>query len=152
MMLPYLSFENAVSLLGILLSLTAIVFTALTILRNTKVHRAQFWLDLRARFSAFDDVHQKLRPGGAWSGDGSGPVETEEWIRLEAYMGLFEHCNIMLNDGLIDEKTFEKIYAYRLRNIVKNRTIVDAKLKNEDRRKYWEEFAALLDRFGIEFR
>lgn len=151
-MLLAISFENAISLVGISLSLTAIIFTAFTISRNTKVHRAQFWLDLRERFSAFDDVHLKLRPGGAWSSVGSGPVETEEWIRVEAYMGLFEHCNIMLNDGLIDEKTFGKIYAYRLRNIVRNRIIVDSKLSNEERKKYWEEFAAMLDRFGIEFR
>ena len=143
------TFENAISLLGILLSITAILFTAYTVSRNTKVSRAQFWLNLRDRFSAFDDVHLKLRPGGAWSTNGKGPEKTEDWIRVEAYMGLFEHCNIMLNEGLIDEKTFGKIYAYRLKNIIGNPDIADAKLRHTERRKYWKDFIALLDRFKI---
>lgn len=151
MILPAITFENAISLVGILLSITAIFFTAYTISRNTRVNRAQFWMDLRERFSAFDDIHLKLRPGGEWFSNGKGPSKTEEWVRVEAYMGLFEHCNIMLNEGLIDEKTFGKIYAYRLKNIVSNIIIANAKLRNEEIRKSWKDFIELLQRFGIDY-
>jgi hypothetical protein len=45
-------------------------------------------------------------------------------------MGLFEHCEIMLSQHLIDEKTFRDIHAYRLRNVA-NESIRTEKLIHE---------------------
>jgi hypothetical protein len=42
---------------------------------------------------------------------------------LIAYMDLFEHCEYMLEDKLLDEKTFKKIYAYRLNLLLKNNRV-----------------------------
>lgn len=150
MTLLAITIENAISITGLLLSVTAILFTAFTIQKNNKVNTANFWLDLRQRFSEFDEVHLKLRPGGDWRKNNSGPENTQDWVKLEAYMGLFEHCNIMLNDGLIDEKTFENIYAYRLRNIVANEAITNAKLKSQNK-KHWVDFIDLLEKFEITY-
>jgi len=50
---------------------------------------------------------------------------------------------------LLDQRTFQEIYAYRLKNIVANAEIVHAKLVIEGA--YWERFKALLRRMNIVF-
>ena len=67
---------------------------------------------------------------------------------VEAYMGLFEHCEIMLEQGLIDDRTFREIYLYRLRNIVANDIIRQQKLI--DRASGWPRFLALLKRVNVD--
>jgi hypothetical protein len=98
-------------------------------------------------FSQHDAVHLKLRPGGEWTVFGSGPTTGEEWAKVEDYMGLFEHCELMLRGKLIDRKTFEAIFSYRLHNLLANRRIVDAKLHNEG--ESWTLFLSLLKRLKI---
>jgi len=61
-------------------------------------------------------------------------------------MGLFEHCNIMIDDGLIDLKTFKDIYGYRVNNILKNNIIKTAKLERE--KDSWENFIQLCHKLG----
>jgi len=64
-------------------------------------------------------------------------------------MGLFEHCEIMLEKGLIDERTFREIYGYRLVNLVKNDWIRMEKLCKLSGG--WKRLIALLGRMGVEF-
>jgi hypothetical protein len=66
---------------------------------------------------------------------------------VEAYMGFFEHSELMLRDGLIDPATFRKIYRYRVANLLANPFIVQAKLI--DNREGWADFLSLVDRFGL---
>lgn len=84
-------------------------------------------------FFKHDVVHRRLRPRGVWT-DGSGPATPEEWAEVEPYMGLFEHCEVMLQQRLIDEKTFRETYAYRLNNLVANDTIRTEKLVRRARK------------------
>lgn len=136
---------------GLILALISLIYLAIQTARNTKISRATFWLDLRERFAAYDDVHLKLRPGGEWTLPNAGPKTAAEWMRVEAYMGLFEHCNIMLTDKLIDINTFHKVYRYRLHNIVSNETIKNAKLKDPALNQNWVEFIQLLNRCYIKY-
>jgi len=73
-----------------------------------------------------------------------------EWAQVEAYMGLFEHCEKMLEKHLIDERQFREIYKYRLNNLVANDTIRVKKLI--ERVEGWKSFLALLKRMGIELK
>jgi hypothetical protein len=73
--------------------------------------------------------------------------DPEAWSKVEAYMGLFEHCESMLRNELIDLATFKEIYRYRLLNIMSNRKIVIAKLGCH--RDDWQGFVCLLKRVGI---
>ncbi len=114
-----------------------------------KTTRARFWLDLRDRFSRFDEVHLKLRTLGTWTG-GAGPETAEEWTQVEAYMALFEHCELMLRDGLLDEPTFRKIYRYRVENLLANRRIVQTTLIEFG--DSWTDFLNLVERFGLSDR
>ncbi|MEK6300807.1 MAG: hypothetical protein AABO41_08810 [Acidobacteriota bacterium] len=99
-------------------------------------------------FSAHDDVHLRLRPGGEWHSTGKGPSTPREWAALEDYMGLFEHCEILIEKKLIDLETFRALFSYRLGNIIVNPIIVNVKLVRE--KKGWKHFIRLLDRLDIQ--
>ena len=89
-------------------------------------NQAQLWLELRKMFGEHNHIHLKLRPGGEWAT--SGPRNDAEWQMVESYMGLFEHCQVLMEKRLIDKDTFRKIYRYRLINIVSNDIIREEKL------------------------
>ena len=134
------SLKDLVQIFGITIAAVSLLITAYNTLRTKRVTTAEFWLDLRDRFAKFDDIHEALRPSGVWGrepeeGEQGCPSSIREWRRLEAYMGLMEHCSIMLKQRLIDWRTFKAIYSYRIRNIAANPYIVQAKLI--DMAEYW---------------
>jgi flagellar biosynthesis/type III secretory pathway M-ring protein FliF/YscJ len=69
-----------------------------------KVTQAAFWLELRKMFAEHNDVHFNLRPGGSWYQSDTSP-SSSDLPKVEAYMGLFEHCQRMIDDGLLDLAT-----------------------------------------------
>src|SRR6185295_20399331 len=107
---------------------------------------------LRSQFIRHDPVHRHLRPGGKWSRqpftpstvEGPGPESVEDWADVEAYMGLFEHCETLFRAGLIDSATFSAIYRYRMINIYANQRVRVEKLERNARG--WKRFLALMDR------
>jgi hypothetical protein len=126
----------------------SLLSAALSFQLAARTNRAKFWLDLRSAFAKHEDVHLALRPGGKWA-DGCGPSAVDEFASIEAYMGLFEHCEIMLEQRLLDEKTFREIYLYRLNNLVANRWIREQKLCR--RAAGWKRFIELLNRMGVTY-
>lgn len=109
--------------------------------QNAKAQRAAFWLDLRRMFASHDKVHRKLRSRGEWTTPGKEdePARgSDDEADLIAYMGLFEHCEYMLEDGLIDEVTFKKTYAYRLNALLRNDRVKE-KLAKYDSRGHFEQ-------------
>jgi len=123
----------------------ALVYAAVQVHLNTRVSRAQFWLELRKMFADHKEVHLILR-NGKWPNDDDAVITGEEWAKLEAYMGLLEHCEMMLRQKLIDWTTFNLIYGYRLDRILENELIVREKLF--ERRYGWKEFIKLVGRMG----
>jgi hypothetical protein len=135
---------NASTILGVIVGGLALVYSAIQLRISSRVSQAQFWLDLREMFAdKHQEIHLKLR-NGLWSNDDARFPSEPEWASLEAYMGLFEHCEKMLEQGLLDAPTFESIYGYRLERIVENPLIVREKLVG--RRWGWRDFIHLLER------
>jgi len=139
---------NIATIAGIPIAALVLIYTAYQVHQSTKISRGQFWLELEKMFAQHDEVHIKLRPGGEWTTHDAGPKTVEDWAQVEDYMGLFEHCELMLRKGLLDWETFALIFSYRLHNIVANRVIVDAKLRRE--RQSWQAFIRLLRQLKIE--
>jgi hypothetical protein len=146
--LDFADWANVATIAGIPIAALVLIYTAYQVYLNTNISRGQFWLELEKMFSIHDEVHIKLRPGGEWAIKDSGPETVQDWAKVEDYMGLFEHCELMLRRRLIDWETFKLIFSYRIYNIVSNKIIVDAKLRRE--RKSWQAFIRLLDRLKIE--
>jgi len=140
--------KDVAAILGIVVAAGSLASAALNLMLTVRTNRAKFWLELRSAFAKHDDVHRKLRPGGEWATN-AGPRSTEEYAQIEAYMGLFEHCEIMLSQNLIDEGTFREIYRYRLENLKSNDWVRLEKLCR--RADGWQRFIALLKRMNIEY-
>jgi len=139
--------KDLATIIGILVGALSLVFTALNTRRTARANRAKFWLDLRTSFAKHDEIHRKLHPRGDWK---NPRVPTsEEQFQVEAYMGLFEHCEIMLAQGLIDKKTFRDVYRYRLVNLVENDWVRVEKLCNIP--DGWKRLIALLARMDVPY-
>jgi hypothetical protein len=108
---------------------------------NAKTAKAQFWIMLREVFASYDDIHDNFRPEGNWFRAADLPKEPGDKGRTELYMGLFEYCDRLLEEELIDMEAFEAPYAYRLKNILENPWVIQAKLI--DHRHGWRGFINL---------
>jgi hypothetical protein len=133
---------DGLGIVAILLTAVGLVYAGLQLRDAKKSTRGQFLLALDERFDKHAYVHQRLRPGGDWGSDyNHGPASTEEWVATEMYMGLFERIDLLARDGLLSLKAIDALYGYRLCNIVRNRTIVEAKLV--DHPDGWKDFLHL---------
>lgn len=147
-MLNITDIKDVATIVGVMVGAASLVFAALSTRRTALTSRAKFWLDLRSSFARHDEIHHKLHPRGEWKNP-RAPT-TEEQFQVEAYMGLFEHCEIMLDQGLIDERTFREIYRYRLLNLVANDWVRVEKLCNIPGG--WKRLIALLERVDVPYR
>lgn len=151
------------AVLGIIVAALALIGSWRANKANARAERARFWLDLRTMFASHYEVHKKLRPGGDWrkKGNEDQPARgSDDEADLIAYMGLFEHCEYMLEDKLLDERTFKKIYAYRLDLLLKNNSVkrrlarYDTQGRFEELRRWpgeeggWDALQKLLKRFN----
>lgn len=141
--------------IGLLLTGFGLVGTAIALYQTRKqaeqaqkVTLGQFLLDLDEKFSHHQDAHVALRPGGKSANEDAGPVTAEEWAQVEAYMGLFERINILIDKNILDADTVDRLYGYRVNNIVANPVINQAKLvkKSED----WTNFLSLCEKLNIQ--
>jgi hypothetical protein len=104
-------------------------------------------LEIERMLATHDRVHLRLRPGGDWCGTGIGPTTLEERAQVEDYMGLFEHCELLIRSGVINSQMFENLFKYRIENLVANPVIVREKLILE--KDYWIDFIQLVKRLHL---
>jgi hypothetical protein len=123
-----------------------------------RASQAQFLLALDDAFRQHDPTHRKFRPPqaglaqgdpdgvvGLWHGARArGPSTAEEWADVEAYMGLFERVNAMIDRGLLDVDMVQRLHGYRISNIVSNPRVVEQKLLRLAGG--WQDFLALARR------
>lgn len=146
--MTFTDWKDLATIVGVGVGVGSLVFTAFNTRLTARTNRARFWLDLRSAFSKHDDIHRKLHPRGDWCGAYRLPTADEQY-QVESYMGLFEHCEIMLDQKLIDEQTFREVYRYRLINLVNNEWVRIEKLCKLSTG--WKRLIALLKRMEIEF-
>ncbi|MBV9390356.1 MAG: hypothetical protein JOY96_00540 [Verrucomicrobia bacterium] len=143
-----------ITMIGVMAGLAALGFAWRTIREaqnqardNAKTAKAQFWIMLRGVFASYDDIHTNLRPSGNWYGSNTLPADSPDMGRTEIYMGLFEYCDRLLEERLIDKQAFADSYRYRLRNLLTNRWVIEQKLVA--RRKDWKAFINLCYRLDV---
>ncbi len=140
---------------GVPVATLALLFGARQLRGERRAAQAQFLLALDDAFRQHDATHRKFRPAtgpptptvGEWHGkDAKGPTTPEEWADVEAYMGLFERVNVMIDQGLLDEAVVQRLRGYRVTNIVSNPFVMKEKLT--ERADQWDDFIALAKRLG----
>ena len=145
--MPIAWLADLATVLGVPFAVLAIFLTFWQLRKSVAIASGQFMLDIEKMIAKFDAVHHKLRPEDEWNNTTAGPVETKEWSQIEDYMGLFEHCELLLQNGSLNTEAFGELYKYRLENIVSNSEIVQAKLVDE--KEYWGLFLKILSRYEI---
>ena len=148
-----LNLISAISGIATSLALIATIVTVWVAIsqmkKQSKIIKSANHIELRKMFSETNrfTVHANLRPGGDWAGTGLGPKTQHDFLIVEDYLGLFENCEKMLNDNVLDDDLFRKSYLYRLKNIVNNQIIMNSKINNvnED----WDLFKALMKRYDL---
>ncbi|MBK3574080.1 hypothetical protein JHN63_09650 [Streptomyces sp. MBT65] len=107
-------------------------------------------MNLDEAFLRHLDVYSRLRPGddsqspGDWAERGQGPDSASEWMAVEQYMGLFERIEVLIEGGVLDTHLTNRLYGYRVRNIVANERI-RTKLLIEGAAG-WQDFLSLVHR------
>jgi hypothetical protein len=136
------------TLAGVLVAALALLISAQQAKKSALSARAMLWLELRRMFMDYHDTaHANFHPGGAWSEPGWQPTSVEDRVRVETYMGLFEHCEDLLEQEMLDWPTFEAVYWYRVKSLVKNDWVRVEKLVKH--RAEWLRFHRLLRRANI---
>ncbi|MEY4330719.1 MAG: hypothetical protein RL609_1467 [Bacteroidota bacterium] len=141
------SMADLTTIVGFPIACLTIYMTWREYVQTKKVAEGTLLLELKNTFLEFDDIHLGLRPGGIWT-IGNRLFSSEDWIRVETYMGLFELCEILISNQSISEKNFKDQYLFRLHNILNNEEIVNFKLNHE--KEYWQTFIALCRRFELQ--
>lgn len=148
-----LNLISAISGIATSLTLIATIITVWVAIsqmkKQSKLTKAANHIELRNMFTAENrfTVHANLRPGGDWNGNGLGPETQFDWLIVEDYLGLFENCEKMLRDKVLDKELFERSYLYRLKNIVANEKILSKKINNTN--EDWTLFKSLMKRYGL---
>jgi hypothetical protein len=136
--------SNVATIGAAIVGVGALVYAAFQLKHSSTTSEGQFLLDLEKMSYTHNEVHIKLRPGGEWACNSKGPKDHKEWAKLEDYMGFFELCELLMQDGSLCPDRFEQMFGYRVNNIVANEIIDNAKLIEE--RDSWELFLKLVDR------
>lgn len=115
---------------GLLFAAAGLFYSAQQLKAAKKIAQGDFLLHLDEMFRRHDRVHRRLRPGGDWHLSQDGPANADEWADVDSYMGLFERIKILVDNNIIDLDTIERLYGYRIYNIVANDTIREQKISS----------------------
>jgi hypothetical protein len=147
MALHLLEWSNLATIISAPTAALALLFAGLQLRRTLAVERGRFTLEIERMLASHDRTHLRLRPGGDWFGAERGPATVEEWGQVEDYMGLFEHCEILIQSGLLDPTKYKRLFGYRIENILANPVIVREKLLKE--KSGWVDFLMLVKRLHL---
>ena len=138
------------TVVGVMGGLLGLWYAGRQLRESRLASRGEFLLELDNAFVRHAEIHRRLRPGGEWAGTGRGPETADEWIAVEDYMGLFERIEVLIEGGILDAPLVNRLYGYRVNNIVANATIRKTKLI--DGRGGWTDLLRLIQRLSGEGR
>lgn len=133
---------SIIAMVAVVLAGVATWLSWLSLRRTEQIASADLLLRLDERARSFDDVHRRLRPGGDWAKGATGPVTGEDWAEIDAYMGLFERMNYLVERKLIGIDYVDRFYGYRYDNLIAHPDIRRQKLEGEERDS-WQDFLEL---------
>jgi hypothetical protein len=138
---------NIVTIIGLPIAIISILFSLASLRQTKKIEEGKFLIELRRMFAQHDYVHFKLRNGGEWTAENNPiPNDHEEWAKIDSYLGLFELCEILIQNGSLAKEHFSSQYKYRLENLINSDQIV-LKIRNE--REYWTNLLRIINRVAI---
>jgi hypothetical protein len=132
------------SIIPVLPGTAAAIFAAIALRKNSKVNEAQIYLSLRNLFSKHEEIQKNLK-GGKWNERYKGPStelnSSEESAKVDSYLRFFEYCYVLIENKVINPKTFKEMYGPYIYDIKKNHQIMQT-IEEEG----WILFPKLLNR------
>jgi len=155
--MPHLTTSDYITLAGsIATTIAAVAAVVALIYARGQINEAQkqlrhsraiahgdFLLRLDEAFQRHTKVHMLLQPDFEWGNNKGGPASAEDWFLVTSYMGLFERVNFLIESEIEELAIVDKLYGYRVYNIVANNVIRRAKLEDKEIARYWEGFIEL---------
>lgn len=132
---------DILSVIGLSLTGFGLFYAGMQLRDSRKVSKSQFMLELYKIIDEHNELHLELTKQGFANGTFQ-PRTDEEWLRIGRLMGLFEHINSLEKSGIIDIRTIDKLYSYRIIPLVKNEHIYDKHI--DPNTKSWLGFKELL--------
>lgn len=133
--------QLAVTVVGVIGAVVGLWYAGQQLHNTRQSIRGEFLLTLDQAFVRHAAVHGRLRPGGDWEGSARRPDNMDEWwavkdlgpkdsewLAVEEYMGLFERIEVLIDGGSLDAALVNRLYGYRVFNIVANSEIRTKKL------------------------
>jgi hypothetical protein len=125
-----------------IVALFAWLLSFLAYSKSNKIARSSFLLEIRDKFQVERryNTHITIK-----SND-----KIENWADLDDYLGLFEICEIMIQNKSLEFLDFKKLYEYRLKTILQSKEVIYFKLVLE--RDKWDNLYLLLERCFAEHK
>jgi hypothetical protein len=148
------AFGSVATAVGSIATGLGVIAAAIGLRYTARIAKGDFFLHLDEMFRHHESTHRRLLPDrGEWGKPSKGPdmSDNDAWRDVEAYMGLFERIKFLIDAGIMDKKTVDRFYGYRLANIIRNDVIRETKLEHPGTKKGWKDFielAQLLDRYS----
>jgi hypothetical protein len=105
----------------------AAIFAALQLRKSSKVNEAQIYLSLRDLFSKHEEIQKNLK-GGKWNDRDKGPTtefnSRDESAKVDSYLRFFEYCYVLIENKVINSKTFNEMYGPYIYDIKRNHQIM----------------------------
>ena len=136
-----MSLTDLLTATGIIITGIGLAYAGMQLRRARKIARSEFLLHLFELLQKYNEVHNHLTDKG-WGDGRVGPESHEEWSKVERYMGLFESVQILIEDGIVDRETIDRLYSHRVAAIVKNPVIYKRNLV--ERKDRWQDFIKLV--------
>lgn len=138
------SISDFMTTVSALSAAAAAIFAAITLRNSNKVNEAQIYLSLRDLFSKHEELQKNLK-GGKWNDREKGPItefnSSEESAKVDSYLRFFEYCYVLIENKVINPKTFNEMYGPYIYDIKRNHQIMQT-IEEEG----WILFPKLLNR------
>ncbi len=124
--------------------LVGFIFAIVQLRNQSRDSRTNVMFQLMQMFRDYDDIQVAFRPGGKWND--KCPETAEDWARIDNYLGLYEHCEVLIQLNRIEPEFFERAYRVPLENALLH-SDVQHKLQGEY--ECWHDLWALCKRYNI---
>jgi hypothetical protein len=128
--------------IGALLTGIGVIYAAIQLRISRKIGRSEFLIRLYELMEKHNELHLKLTVKGFDLKGGTQPLTPDDWLDIGQLMGTFEYIHILVQDKILDVKTVDLLFSYRIIPILKNKHIYDRYFSSENN--YWLRFSALV--------
>lgn len=145
--------SNLLTLIGFAGTIAGLIFASRQFAASKRATQGQFLLELNDHFWRFDRIYRSLYEYRK-DGDQSRPWEPpdpDDWTTVAQYMGLFERCMVLIDNGVLNIATFERLYGYRFRDLVRPESVRKLYFSDLEAAAGWGDFLELWSKLDDQY-